>query len=332
MPLYIHHKTADDSAFSGVRMKERKRERPQWREAVAGAFAGALSRTAMAPVERVKLLLQLQHQAQELVVNSQKSALQVARDVYHKEGFLSFWRGNLPNVWRTAGTAAINFTCMDYYKRVAVGPWLESSVLQRKNTSTAVLERRRNLLASLVSGGLAGGTATTILYPLEFARTRLAMDLGRTNAQRRYTGLVDVSKQIYKMDGIRGFYQGYGIALFGGIFYRILFLGGYDALKAELRFRKDRRLSWWERYVAAQTISLTAGTLSYPLDSVRRRLMMQAGVNLSERKYAGSLDCLRKVAVEEGIRGFYLGLTPNLVRSLGGALLLVAYDSIRAFL
>lgn len=309
----------------------KKREVPQWREAVAGAGAGAFSKTAMAPVERVKLLLQLQHQAKELV-NEQKSALQVAKDVYRSEGFLSFWRGNLPNVWRTAGTAAVNFTCMDYYKRVAVGPWLESGLIRKGSVSEEAKERRKNFLTSLISGGMAGGTATTLLYPLEFARTRLAMDLGRSQ-QRQYTGLMDVFISIWKLDGVRGFYQGYGIALTGGIFYRILFLGGYDTLKAEIMYLKENgKITWSERYLAAQAISLTAGTLSYPFDTVRRRLMMQAGEPQGERRYSGSIDCILKVARTEGIRGFYLGLAPNLLRSIGGALLLVAYDSIKAFL
>lgn len=256
--------------------------------------------------------------------------------VYNEQGLLAFWRGNLPMVLRVSGTAAINFTCMDYYKRVAVAPFFEEHLIQRHSTTTEQLERRRRLTTSFVAGGLAGGTSTTVLYPFEFLRTRLAMDVGKAD-NRFYSGMIDVCKRILRSDGLVGFYQGYGIALFGGVFYRVLFLGGYEALKFELLLRKSgnagkKDLTWAERFGCAQTISLTAGTLSYPLDSVRRRMMMQAGLPRSERLYRHSLHCIATVWKQEGPRGFYLGLGPNIVRSVGGAVLLVGYDAIRAAL
>lgn len=356
------------------------RKRPQWREAVAGASAGALSRTLLAPVERVKLLKQLQGSSRQQFVSltqqhnnatSHPSAWQVAQAVYREQGVLAFWRGNVPNVLRVSGTAAINFTCMDYYKRAAVGPWLDSVTRHHSTHDPKLLERRRQRATSFVSGGLAGATATTLFYPMEFLRTRLAMDLGAdhpasNNNPRQYKGMRDVTRKIFQSDGVLGFFQGYGIALTGGIFYRVLLLGGYDALKGELLFRKTEQqentatnttdtstpslstsatiptptptptpmaqLSWLERIVSAQFISLTAGTLSYPLDSVRRRLMMQAGVPVPQRQYRNSLHCIRLVWNREGLRGFYLGLGPNLIRSVGGAMLLVGYDRVRTLL
>jgi solute carrier family 25 (adenine nucleotide translocator) protein 4/5/6/31 len=146
--------------------------------------------------------------------------------------------------------------------------------------------------------------------------------------------------------------------LVGGIIYRILYLGGYDAGKTEvLHYKQHRRittntsvassctlpqqslpplvpsqLSWTERFVLAQIIALLAGTMTYPFDSVRRRMMMQAGVPILERLYINSIHCTIQIWKKEGIRGFYLGLGPNLVRSVGGALILVGYDGIRTIL
>ena len=126
--------------------------------------------------------------------------------------------------------------------------------------------------------------------------------------------------------------------------YRVMYLGGYDVLKGEVLFQKQKRqhsaetsttpakLSWGERILSAQAISLTAGTISYPFDSVRRRMMMQAGVPAGERLYRNSIHCITTVLKEEGFTGFYLGIGPNIVRSLGGAIMLVGYDSIRAML
>ncbi|EEC44691.1 predicted protein, partial [Phaeodactylum tricornutum CCAP 1055/1] len=303
---------------------------------VAGAAAGAFSKTAMAPVERVKLLLQLRHSVYPPPVATaplatttttplaSPSAWHVAREVYQTQGFRSFWRGNLPSVWRTAGTAAVNFTCMDYYKRVAVQPLLARTILHRTTTHAPTF------WSSLISGGLAGGTATTLMYPFEFLRTRLAMDLGK-NESRQYQGALDVLRRIVRSDGVGGLFQGYGIALAGGIFYRVLFLGGYDALKNELKHRK-RAAMVVGNTGTVPAISLSAGTLSYPFDSVRRRMMMQAGQAMETRRYRSSWHCITVVLRTEGIRGFFLGLGPNVIRSVGGAVLLVAYDSFRDLL
>eukprot|EP00957_Ditylum_brightwellii_P008637 655578-Ditylum_brightwellii.AAC.1 len=162
----------------------------------------------------------------------------------------------------------------------------------------------------------------------------------------------DVFISTWNADGVRGLYQGYGIALFGVVVYRALHLGGYDAVKSELIHRKTLSLEYnqqqhstkarkikfndtltiGERFAVAQIVSVVAGTMCYPIDSVRRRLMMQAGEPVELRRYRNSLDCFRKVMTQEGIRGFYLGIGPNLVRSFGGALLLVTYDAFKVMI
>lgn len=121
------------------------------------------------------------------------------------------------------------------------------------------------------------------------------------------------------------------MAVTGGVVYRILLLGGYDAIKTELiLFKQGEPLSWWDRILVAQCISLTAGTISYPFDSVRRRMMMQAGS--ATRKYRNSLHCIQDILQTEGWKSFYRGIGSNIVRSVSGALLLVGYDSIRSVL
>ena len=317
---------------------------PKWQDAVAGASAGVFSKTAMAPVERVKLLMQLQGSVKRSSYSG-KSPVKVALHIYQSEGILAFWRGNWPNVIRTAGQTALNFSFMDYYKSLASSPVVMEKILvfQRRQgeqtTTTAThlaeeeLQRRRQLVVSFVSGGLAGATSTTALYPTEYLRTRLAMDHGRSTDIREYRGMTDVLVKTVRSDGILGVYHGYSIALWGSVLYRLLYLGGYDVTKNELmRYRQGRQnpsISFGERFVIAQVVSLTAGTICYPIDSVRRRLMMQAGKAMEQRIYRGALHCFQLVWSKEGLRGFYLGLTPNLVRSIGGALMLVAYDALK---
>ena len=276
----------------------------RWKEAVAGGFAGALAKTVVAPIERVKLLMQLGR--------GNASAWQVTRSIYVEQGIRSFWRGNVPNVIRQAGTVGLNFMLMDYYKSM-------SAAFTDSHSS--------KMGASFLSGGFAGGTCTTVLYPMEFLRTRLAME------SSGHSGMKDIFLSTLKTDGIKGMYQGYGIALLGVFLYRGVHLGGYDALKMQVsHYKQSPELSWGERLAVAQTVSILAGTLCYPIDSVRRRMMMQAGVPLIDRTYRNSVHALRVIAVEEGMRGFYLGIGPNLVRSIGAALLLVVYDGVKVIL
>mmetsp|Transcript_26538 Transcript_26538/g.32113 ORF Transcript_26538/g.32113 Transcript_26538/m.32113 type:complete len:398 (-) Transcript_26538:156-1349(-) len=299
--------------------------------AIAGACAGAFARTAVAPVERIKLLMQLGGSIEGGVVRSGASAWSVAKGVYTDQGLLAFWRGNTPNVLRQAGTSALNFMLMDRYKTL-ITPVMNYTLSFPSHRTERERRKRRSLLKSFLSGGLAGGTTTTVLYPAEFLRTRLALDLGGGERARCYpNGMRDVFSSTLKSDGVKGLYQGYGIALSGVVVYRALHLGGYDAVKTEVMHGKEmkgerKELEMWERFLIAQVVSLVAGTMCYPIDSVKRRLMMQAGQTMEMRQYKNSIDCFKKVWASEGMKGFYLGIGPNILRSFGGALLLVAYD------
>ncbi|CAB9504592.1 ADP/ATP translocase [Seminavis robusta] len=106
------------AASNGSSSSSKQKNNPNWRDAAAGAGAGAFSKTLTAPIERIKLLIQLQHSV-EGTTRVPQGAWQVARTIYINEGLLSFWRGNLPSVMRVSGTAAINFTMMNYYKAAA---------------------------------------------------------------------------------------------------------------------------------------------------------------------------------------------------------------------
>jgi solute carrier family 25 (adenine nucleotide translocator) protein 4/5/6/31 len=236
---------------------------------------------------------------------------------------LAFWKGNFQNVLRAAGQAALNFALMDYYKSIAL------SVVPADNGDSSMISRSPKWLASFVAGGLAGGTVTTVLYPTEFLRTRLALEINRI-------GSISITRQILRTDGLTGLYKGYGISLFGSILYRLLYLGGYDVMKNEWALLKhpdqSNTLMWSERFLLAQLISVSAGTICYPFDTVRRRMMMQAGKATNERMYSNSMDCARLLWKQDGLRGFYFGLGPNLIRSIGGALALVAYDGFKTIL
>lgn len=140
-----------------------------------------------------------------------------------EQGFLSFWRGNLANVIRYFPTQALNFAFKDKYKQIFLG-----GVDRHK-------QFWRYFAGNLASGGAAGATSLCFVYPLDFARTRLAADVGKGSEQREFSGLGDCLTKIFKSDGLKGLYQGFSVSVQGIIIYRAAYFGVYDTAKGERR-------------------------------------------------------------------------------------------------
>lgn len=174
------------------------------------------------------------------------------------------------------------------------------------------------------SGGAAGATSLCFVYPLDFARTRLAADVGG-GGTREFTGIVDCLSKIAKKDGVSGLYRGFGISVAGIIAYRASYFGLFDT--AKVMFLKDANILF--KWFVAQIVTVTAGIMSYPLDTVRRRLMMQSGRPVEEMMYKGTMDCFKVIMRDEGIKAFFKGSLSNVIRGTGGALVLVFYDTMQ---
>uniref|UniRef100_F6QZW6 ADP/ATP translocase n=1 Tax=Monodelphis domestica TaxID=13616 RepID=F6QZW6_MONDO len=187
---------------------------------LAGGIAAAISKTAVAPIERVKLLLQVQHASKQIAADKQyKGIMDCIVRIPKEQGMLSFWRGNLANVIRYFPTQALNFAFKDKYKQVFLGG-------VDKHT-----QFWRYFAGNLASGGAAGATSLCFVYPLDFARTRLAADVGKSGTEREFKGLGDCLVKITKSDGIRGLYQGFNVSVQGIIIYRAAYFGIYDTAK-----------------------------------------------------------------------------------------------------
>ncbi|EDL35135.1 ADP/ATP translocase 4 [Mus musculus] len=287
------------------------------KDLLAGGVAAAVSKTAVAPIERVKLLLQVQASSKQISPEARyKGMLDCLVRIPREQGFLSYWRGNLANVIRYFPTQALNFAFKDKYKELFM-----SGVNKEK-------QFWRWFLANLASGGAAGATSLCVVYPLDFARTRLGVDIGKGPEQRQFTGLGDCIMKIAKSDGLIGLYQGFGVSVQGIIVYRASYFGAYDTVKGLLP--KPKETPFLVSFIIAQIVTTCSGILSYPFDTVRRRMMMQSGE--SDRQYKGTIDCFLKIYRHEGVPAFFRGAFSNILRGTGGALVLVLYDKIKEFL
>jgi solute carrier family 25 (adenine nucleotide translocator) protein 4/5/6/31 len=279
----------------------------------AGGVAGAISKTAVAPIERVKLLLQVQAASTQIKPEDQyKGIVDCFTRVTKEQGFGSFWRGNLANVIRYFPTQALNFAFKDKYKKIFLDGVKKDQFW-------------RFFLGNLASGGAAGATSLLFVYPLDFARTRLAADVGKGKS-RMYTGLANCISTIYKTDGAKGLYQGFGISVGGIIVYRAAFFGGYDTLR-DVMLKDPKTAPVWQKWMVAQVVTTVAGIVSYPFDTIRRRMMMQAG--RKDILYTSTLDCTMKIIKNEGAGSFFKCAGSNVIRATGGAIVLVLYDEFK---
>jgi solute carrier family 25 (adenine nucleotide translocator) protein 4/5/6/31 len=286
---------------------------------IAGGVSAAISKTAVAPIERVKLLLQVQHASKQIEESKRyKGIIDAFVRIPKEQGVVAYWRGNFANVIRYFPTQALNFAFKDKYKQVFLGG-------VDKNT-----QFWRYFIGNLASGGAAGATSLCFVYPLDFARTRLGADIGKGGADRQFTGLGDCLVKVYKSDGLIGLYRGFNVSVQGIIIYRAAYFGFFDTAKGMLPDPKNTPLviSW----MIAQTVTTISGIISYPFDTVRRRMMMQSGLAANERMYRSTIHCWGKIAKTEGSRAFFKGALSNVFRGTGGAFVLVLYDELKALI
>ena len=180
---------------------------------------------------------------------------------------------------------------------------------------------------NIVSGGTAGALSLCFVYSLDYARTRLANDAkaGKKGGQeRQYSGLVDVYRKTLKTDGPVGLYRGFVISAVGIFAYRGCYFGFYDTLKPILLGDKANLLS---SFILGYGVTISASFVSYPIDTIRRRMMMTSGEAV---KYRGSIDCGVQILRKEGFTSFFKGAGANILRGVAGAGVLAGFDSFKA--
>merc|ERR1711954_624015 len=215
------------------------------------------------------------------------------------EGIVPFWRGNLANVLRYFPTQALNFAFKDTIK--ALCPTVKFAT-------------------NIASGGFAGTLSLLFVYSLDFARTRLANDAKGKGGERQFNGLVDVYVKTLKSDGIQGLYRGFTISAVGIFIYRGMYFGMFDTLKPILLGDTPNvTLS----FLLGWGVTITAGLMSYPIDTIRRRMMMTSGGGV---KYKGSIDCGVQIMKNEGFMSLMKGAGANILRGVAGAGVLAGFD------
>jgi len=274
---------------------------------LAGVAAG-VSKTAAAPIERIKLLVQNQDEMikQGRLDKPYNGVVDCLRRVLATEGVYPLWRGNLANVLRYFPTQALNFAFKDSIKAIFATP---------KDASA-----QRKFATNIASGGAAGTLSLLFVYSLDYARTRLANDNKSKTGTRQFNGLIDVYVKTLKSDGIQGLYRGFTISAVGIFIYRGMYFGLFDTL-SPIIVGKDGNVGI--SFLLGWAVTVTAGLMSYPIDTIRRRMMMTSG---GGAKYKGSIDCAMQIMKNEGFMSMMKGAGANILRGVAGAGVLAGFE------
>jgi len=187
------------------------------------------------------------------------------------------------------------------------------------------------LTKNIMSGGLAGGLSLCFVYSLDYARTRLASDMksskGGKEGKRQFSGLIDVYRQTLKSDGFVGLYRGFNISFVGIFVYRGFYFGLYDTIMPAI---PDQFNNGAIKFCVGYAVTVIAGLMSYPIDTIRRRMMMTSGGDKSQM-YKGAIDCGIKIVQAEGFMTLMKGAGANILRGVAGAGVLAGFDELQGY-
>jgi len=254
------------------------------KQLACGGIAGAVSRTAVAPIDRVKILLQTQKILHKDVKYT--GLIQTWRTILKEEGFSKLWKGNITNVARVIPYSATQFASYDFFKH-----WLTPH-----NTKQTTAER-------LSAGALAAITATSLTHPLDVIRLRLAVT-------PELKGFFDGFRQIISENGLRSLYKGYTPTIISLAPFIAINFATFDTLKTYVYPDRKQPTSTAVILGLGAGAGIFAQTCCYPLDTIRRRMQLKG------KNYASTLDAIKTIYAKEGFRGYYHGMLANATKIL----------------
>jgi len=278
----------------------------------SGLVAGCVSRTLTAPLDRIKLLMQegriVQHTMPHPTVHRlhkdintpRYNLLEIIRVVIREGGVKAFWRGNGINCLKAGPEFAVMFTARQLYMDKVGTPGGKGSLWENFCISAS-----------------AGATATTVIYPLELVKARMAVA-----SVGEYKGFGDCLMQCWKKGGIFEFYKGLGANLAGIVPNRgcemAIFFSLEEAYKSRMGGEKPGVGVLAGNGMIA---SSTAQIVTYPLNLVRLKMQIQ-GMNGRPVIYNNMLHCLRSILTSEGPPGLFRGMLPNLLKGVPASTLM----------
>ncbi|KAG9153785.1 hypothetical protein Leryth_005911 [Lithospermum erythrorhizon] len=290
------------------------------KELIAGGIAGGLAKTAVAPLERLKILFQTRR-AEFHNAGLLGSFTKIAKT----EGLLGFYRGNGASVARIVPYAALHYMTYEQYRRWIIEKFPDV---------------RRGPILDLIAGSFAGGTAVLFTYPLDLVRTKLAYQVVGTSklnvkqllqTEQAYKGILDCFSKTYREAGTRGLYRGVAPSLYGIFPYAGLKFYFYEEMKSRVPQEQKNDISI--KLACGSVAGLLGQTFTYPLDVVRRQMQVQrlSGISTSDR--SGTIATLLTIMRRQGWQQLFSGLSLNYLKVVPSvAIGFTVYDYMKLYL
>lgn len=280
---------AKQTKKGGLKLKI-KVSNPSLRRLISGAIAGAISRTAVAPLETIRTHL--------MVGSSGHSTTEVFHNIMKTDGWKGLFRGNFVNVIRVAPSKAIELFAYD--------------TVNKQLSPKPGEQPKLPIPASLIAGACAGVSSTICTYPLELLKTRLTVERGV------YEGLFDAFVKIVKEEGPAELYRGLTPSLIGVIPYAATNYFAYDTLrKAYRKIFKQERIGNIETLLIGSAAGAFSSSATFPLEVARKH--MQVGALSGRQVYKNVLHALASIFEQEGVAGLYRGLGPSCMKLVPAA-------------
>ena len=264
---------------------------------LSGALAGALAKSAIAPMDRIKILFQTNPDLRFDL----RHLIRISSQIYSSSGVRAFWKGHTATLVRVIPYSATNFFVFDRARRL-----IEETLPFNMNP----------VMVRFLSGAISGSVAVMVTYPLETLRARLAIDM----TSRYSGGYLRTIHTIVRSEGLKTLYSGLRPTLMGIIPYAGTSFAVYETFKSETN-------SFGSRFLVGAVAGFIAQASTYPLDVVRRRMQVDPIT------YTSISQTFKKVCAQEGFkRGLYKGLSMNLVKGpIAVAISLNANDLLKTF-
>ncbi|KAE8364487.1 mitochondrial carrier domain-containing protein [Aspergillus caelatus] len=272
-----------------------------WRNGVAGGVAGCAAKTVVAPIERIKILFQTSNPHFLRYSTRWNGLIEAISHIRTSHGISALFKGHAASLIRVFPYAGTNFLAYEQLQR-------------------AIISQTDTPFHRFFCGSMAGAISTVFTYPLELIRIRLAFE----TEHNKYSSWFRICRNIFFESGGKGsllnLYQGIGPTLLGILPYAGTSFVTHDLMRDQLRSPlfapytletgSSTRLTALAQLFCGAIAGIVAQTVAYPIDILRRR--MQVGNVIGSR--LGILETARRIIIERGARGFYVGLTIGYVK------------------
>lgn len=279
---------------------------------IAGLSGGVVSTLVLHPLDLVKIRFAV---SDGLELRPKYSGiLHCMKSVWQQEGLRGLYQGVTPNIWGAGASWGLYFF---FYNAI------KGYTKDGRETELSATEH-------LVSAAKAGILTLTLTNPIWVTKTRLVLQYNADRSSKQYKGMVDALVKIYRHEGMAGLYKGYVPGLFGTSHGALQFMA-YEELKRDYnKYKKvpsDAKLSALEYITMAALSKIFAVATTYPYQVVRARLQDQ------HNRYNGVIDVIRRTWRNEGAKGFYKGIIPNVIRVTPACCItFVVYENVSRYL